>query len=75
MSRRTIKANPPPDQAAERAELIATLEEMLRQPGSELGRRLIRRRLQMLRGGQQLYSLDEINRSLGRGDGEDAHLS
>ena len=52
------------DQAEERAELIATLEKMA--PRTELGARLISRRLQMLREGQRLRSLDEINRELGR---------
>ena len=56
----------PEEQEQERAELIATLEQMQKEPGSELGARLISLRIQMLREGQQLRSLDEINRELGR---------
>ncbi len=52
------------DQARERAELIATLEQMT--PQTDLGAKLISLRLQMLREGQRLRSLDEINRELGR---------
>lgn len=52
------------DQAEERAELIAMLEKM--EPQTELGARLISLRLQMLREGQRLRSLDEINGDLGR---------
>lgn len=52
------------DQAEERAELIAMLEKM--EPQTELGAKLISLRLQMLRDGQRLRSLDEINRDLGR---------
>ena len=56
----------PEEQEQARAELIATLEQMQKEPGSELGSELIALRLQMLREGQQLRSLDEINRYLGR---------
>lgn len=56
----------PEEQQQERAELIATLEQMQQEPGSELGAELIALRLQMLREGQQLRSLAEINRYLGR---------
>jgi predicted RNase H-like HicB family nuclease len=52
------------DQAEERAELIAALEQI--EPETELGARLISLRLQMLREGQRLRSMDEINRDLGR---------
>lgn len=58
----------PEEQEQERAELIATLEQMQTGPGSELGAELIALRLQMLRAGQRLRSLDEINRELGRGN-------
>lgn len=57
----------PEEQEQARAELIATLEQMQQEPGSELGAELIALRLQMLREGQRLRSLDEINRELGRG--------
>ena len=52
------------DDAAERANLIATLEQM--QPQTKLSEMLIKLRLQMLRSGQHLFTLDEINRDLGR---------
>jgi len=51
------------DQAA-RMELIAALEAL--QPQSQLGAELRSLRLQMLRGGQHLATLDEINQELGR---------
>lgn len=47
-----------------RMELIAALEAL--QPQSQLGAELRSLRLQMLRGGQHLATLDEINRELGR---------
>ena len=53
------------DQEKERAELIEALEQM--EPQTELAAQLISLRLQMLREGQRLRSLDEINRDLGRG--------
>jgi predicted RNase H-like HicB family nuclease len=53
------------DQERERAELIEALEQM--EPETELAAQLISLRLQMLREGQRLRSLDEINRDLGRG--------
>ena len=49
---------------AEREQLIAALEAAT--PATKLGRRLKTLRLKMLREGQKLRSLDEINRSLGR---------
>lgn len=58
------------DQEA-RTMLIAELESM--QPQTALGERLLSRRLQMLRDGQTLRSLDEINQELGREDYADVH--
>lgn len=58
------------DQQA-RATLIAELEAM--QPQTALGERLLSLRLQMLRAGQALRSLDEINQELGRDDYADVH--
>lgn len=52
------------DQAEERAEFIAMLEKL--EPQTELDAKLISLRLQMLREGQRLRSMDEINRDLGR---------
>lgn len=52
------------DQAEERAEFIAMLEKL--EPQTELDAKLISLRLQMLRAGQRLRSMDEINRDLGR---------
>ncbi|MGH9842899.1 MAG: type II toxin-antitoxin system HicB family antitoxin [Blastocatellia bacterium] len=54
----------------ERAQLIEVLENM--KPQTELGATLRTLRLQMLREGQRLRSLDEINRDLGREDYADA---
>lgn len=58
------------DQEA-RATLVAELETM--QPQTILGERLLSLRLQMLRAGQSLRSLDEINQELGREDYADVH--
>lgn len=58
------------DQKA-RTVLIAELESM--QPQTALGERLLSLRLQMLRAGQTLRSLDEINQELGREGYADVH--
>ncbi len=54
-----------------RAELITALEAM--PPQTELGAELFSLRLQMLRQGQRLLTLDEINRELGREEDADVH--
>jgi hypothetical protein len=54
-----------------RTALIAELESM--QSQTALGERLLSLRLQMLRAGQTLRSLDEINQELGREDYADVH--
>jgi hypothetical protein len=56
---------------AEREQLIAALE--VTTPATKLGEKLKTLRLKMLREGQKLLSLDEINRSLGKTS--DAHLN
>jgi hypothetical protein len=62
---KTFEATEPLTEEEERAELIKLLEQM--EPRTELAAKLISIRLQMLREGQRLRSLDEINRDLGRG--------
>lgn len=57
---------------AEREQLIVALEATT--PATKLGRRLKTLRLKMLREGQKLRSLDEINRSLGRASDADLNL-
>lgn len=57
---------------AEREQLIVALEAT--KPATKLGRRLKTLRLKMLREGQKLRSLDEINRSLGRASDADLNL-
>jgi hypothetical protein len=52
--------------------LIVALEATT--PATKLGRRLKTLRLKMLREGQKLRSLDEINRSLGRASDADLNL-
>jgi hypothetical protein len=59
------------DDSEARAELIADLEAM--QPQTKLGADLISLRLQLLRQGQPLLTLDEINRELGREEDADVH--
>ena len=57
---------------AEREQLIAALEATT--PATKLGRRLKTLRLKMLREGQKLRSIDEINRSLGRASDAELNL-
>jgi hypothetical protein len=59
------------DDSEAREELIAALETM--QPQTALGSELLSLRLQMLRQGQRLLTLDEINRELGREEDTDVH--
>ena len=59
------------DDSEARAELITALEAM--QPQTKLGAELISLRLQMLRQGPPLLTLDEINRELGREEDADVH--
>ena len=59
------------EQEQERKQLIRELEQV--QPQTELGAKLISLRLQMLREGRHLRSLDEINRDLGRDEDADVH--
>jgi predicted RNase H-like HicB family nuclease len=66
LAERAIEATEPLTEEEERAELIKLLEQM--EPRTELAAKLISLRLQMLREGQRLRSLDEINRDLGRDD-------
>jgi hypothetical protein len=54
-----------------RLELIAALEAL--QPQSQLGAELRSLRLQMLRAGQHLATLDEINQELGREENTNLH--
>lgn len=57
---------------AEREQLIAALEATT--PATKLGKKLKTLRLKMLREGQKLRSIDEINRSLGRASDADLNL-
>jgi hypothetical protein len=52
-------------QERERQALIHALEEMLKTPGTPMGRRMITLRLKALKAGQRLLSMDEILRMTG----------
>jgi len=71
LAERAIETTEPLTEEEERAELIEILESM--EPQTELGATLRTLRLQMLREGQRLRSLDEINRDLGREDYADVY--
>jgi hypothetical protein len=54
------KKSRPTNQDEERAALLADLEQM--EPRTELGRKLIARRIEALKGGQELLDYDGIMR-------------
>ncbi len=52
-------------QERERQKLIRELEKMLAQPGSEMGKKMIALRIEALKGGQRLLSIDDVLRITG----------
>lgn len=76
LTRKKTNAQPSSSNLAEEAEreqLIVALEAT--KPATPLGKRLKSLRLKMLREGQKLRSLDEINRSLGKASDADLNVS
>ena len=71
ISNRNIKDNLITNQEAERRELISELERLPAQ--TTLGSQLIALRLKMLREGQRLATVDEINLELGRNRNENLY--
>ena len=71
ISNRNIRDSLNLNHEAERAELISVLEEIPAQ--TKLGLQLISLRLKMLKEGQRLATIDEINLELGRDRNENFH--
>ncbi len=64
MAKRKQSMTDPDDDREEQAEMIAAIEQM--EPQTELAAELFSLRLLMLRAGQDLRTLDDINQELGR---------
>lgn len=71
ITNRNIQDNLSLNQEAERQELISVLERTPAQ--TPLGAQLLSLRLKMLKEGQQLAAIDEINLELGRDRNEDLY--
>ncbi len=71
ITNRNLKDDLNLNQAAERQELISVLERTSAQ--TRLGSQLLALRLQMLKNGQRLATIDEINLELGRDRNENLY--
>jgi hypothetical protein len=71
ITNRNLKDDLNLNQAAERQELISVLERTSAQ--TRLGSQLLALRLQMLKNGQRLATIDEINLALGRDRNENLY--